>query len=1317
VLKQVFSLFVLVSLLTSTLTLAHSIKPVGTEVVTELSKKGVSEESPIVQPAVAASQEVPPADWNQTYGGYGNDFAFSVDEADDGGYVVAGSTDSMGVGIDAWLFKTFPNGTLQWMKNYGGLGYDYATCVEQTNDHGYILTGATKSYSLDGCFDMWLVKTDSNGNMLWTKARTTNGTEVANSVEQTSDGGYIMAGSYDGDPAPIPWSSVLLVKTNGTGYEEWSLSWGGNATDVAYSAVETKDGGFIAAGSTIDYYNIDKDGNLTFASTDALLIKTDWGGNIEWNKTYGGPDSVEQFYSIQKTYDGHYIAAGYTNSSGTGSFDFWLVKIGTDGSVMWERAFGGLDDEYAYSVQQTSDDGYIVAGPTYSSSYTSPDFLIVKTDSNGNEEWRQIYDTGDTDEAQSIHETNDGGYIVAGYTYYSSGISTDAWLVKITGDTDGDGLHDSWERKGIDYNMDGAIDFLLPGADWRHKDLFVEVDYMTGHEFDPMAKEMVVNAFKNAPVKNPDGKEGINLHVDIDEQIPHQTPFKIWDDYDTIKASHFGSSDQRSSLYSQEILGAKKLVYRYCLFIHDQAKFDNASHTWETKTYSGMSEFPGNDFVVSLGTFTDGKGSVDEQAGTFMHELGHTLGLDHGGADDVNYKPNYLSIMNYAFQFPDLNPLRPLDYSRTALPDLDEAHLNEPAGIGAEVTGQMLFTVYSNATNQTVLGAGFLPIDWNGNGNATDPNVVANINNFPQWDSESPVNETLHGYDDWKNLDYNFRDVDTFPDFAHGEQPKSLLTWETVQSMREAVKSMHDVAVLKVEVAQPFIVSGSTLPMNVTLMNQGGNNETFLVTVYANATSIASQELSLERGNITTIALTGDTTGLSTGDYTLSAYATPVAGETDLADNTYDYDIITITSTSGGWVEWSQSYPKTKRAQAYSVYETTDGGFAIAGGTGTPGYNTFLLIKTYPNGTEQWSRTYSCGQYCDQYAYSVEQTTDGGYMLAGYLHQPVGPSWLWLVKTDSEGNALWNKTYASDFGNSEHQWVAQQTSDGGYIAAGTHLWNENGTERHEMWLIKTDSEGNEMWNITFNRIRDWALVYSVWQTTDGGYIIGGYESSPESSYGAALLVKTDSVGNEQWNKTYTAARIFSLQQTADDGYILGGAMYYGGNDFSDFWMLKTDQSGKTLWNRTYDCARWTQSEFEEAYSVQQTSDGGYILAGHSDRVVGQLLIRYVWIVKSDVDGNMQTDLVYGGENTRESVAYSVRQIGNDSYIIAGYITQPRDDDPYATDFLLMKFRILLVIPEFTPNFILPILAVITLIAILVSRRRRIIMREPTTSIN
>ncbi len=1282
---RVFSGFMFVLLLASMLTLPLSVQSVKTELS---PAENVTQDMVAVQKATAlVSQEAPPAEWTNHYGGYADEYAFSVDEASDGGYVMAGGTHSYGIGVDAWLVKTYSNGTRQWEQYYGGTGYDYASFVQQTNDSGYILAGATDSFSSDGSRDGWLIKTDAAGNMVWTKTLGLSGSE-AHSIQQTSDGGYIIAGVY-----PVSGNTFWLVKTDAAGNMEWNRPWGGNGSDIAYSAQQTRDGGYIAVGST-----------TSFGSIDGVIIKTYSDGTIEWNQTYGQTNSLEMIYSIQQTYDGGYVALGISNSS-TLDDDFWLIKISPGGSLMWSRFFGGLDDDWGSSVQQTSDGGYVLAGSTYSSGDSSPDYLVVKTDSNGNEEWRQIYGTDDTDQAQAIHETKDGGFVVAGYTYYyGGGISTDGWLVKITGDTDGDGLHDSWERNGIDYNKDGVIDLILPDADWKHKDVFVEVDYMGVLKPDLDAIDDVKYAFRNAPVKNPDNKDGINLHVDIDDVIEFNETTALAEFYN-IKGDHFGNDAERGDPNSVNILAAKKLVYRYALFLNKLAG---------AETRTGLAEIQGNDFLISLGSLVEaGEGTRGGQAGTFMHELGHTFGLRDGGGDDINFKPNYLSVMNYAFQTPEVYEERPLDYSRARLPRagaLDEGNLSEPDGIGG---GPYDFTIYSSPNGYPILSSAGLPIDWNGNGSIdTDENVEANINNFSRANImyNSPRFEVLHGYDDWQNLKYDFRNSTNFASGVDvGDWTTNELTRETIETIREIVKSMHDVAVLNVDPSQPVIVRGFDLPLNVTLMNQGGNNETFHVNVYANATAIASQELTLERGNITTIALMGETASLSDGDYTLSAYATPVASETDLADNTYGYGVIKITSTSAGWVEWSRSYPKTRRAQAYSVCHAKDGGFAIAGGTGTPGSNAFLLVKTYPDGTEQWSRTYSCGQYCDQYAYSVVQTSDGGYMLAGYLHAGYAPYWLWLVKTDSEGNTLWNKTYASDIGNSELRWVARQTSDGGYIAAGTQWWNENATERHEMWLTKTDSEGNELWNKTYGGIDqsiDWAEAYSVWQTTDGGYALGGYTYSSESVYGAAYLVKTDSLGNEQWNKTYPAARIFSLQQTRDEGYILGGAMYYSGqNDYSDFWLLKTDSGGNTQWNKTYDRTRWTEGS-EEAYSVQQTSDGGYILAGYTDRVVDQLLIRYVWVVKADADGNMQADLAYGSENTRESVAYSVQQIADSSYIAAGYITQPRDDDPYATDFLLLKFNLLMIIPEFTPNLVLPILLVSTLAIAVFSRKRR-----------
>lgn len=1195
---------------------------------------------------------------------------------------MAGATHSYGIGVDAWLVKTYSNGTRQWEQYYGGTGYDYASYVQQTNDSGYILAGATDSFSSDGSREVWLIKTDVAGSVQWTKTLgVVFNSADAHSVQQTSDGGYIIAGTYT-----VSGNTFWLIKTNAAGNMEWNTQWGGNGSDIAYFAQETKDGGYIAAGST-----------TSWGLMDGVLVKTYSDGTIEWNKTYGASNSIEQFYSVQQTYDGGYVAVGYSNSSLLDD-DFWLIKVSPDGSLLWSQTFGGLDDDWGYSVQQTSDGGYVIAGSTYSSGDSSPDYLVVKTDNNGNEEWRQTYGTDDTDQAQAIHETKDGGFVVAGYTYYyGGGISTDGWLVKITGDTDGDGLHDSWERKGIDYNKDGVIDFLLSEADWKHKDVFVEVDYMGVFKPDPDAIDDVKCAFSNAPVKNPDNKEGINLHVDVDDVVEFNETTALAEFYN-IKGGHFGNATQRSDSNSANVLAAKKLVYRYALFLNKLAGAENRT---------GLAEIHGNDFLIPLGTLTEaGEGTRAGQAGTFMHELGHTLGLRDGGGDDINFKPNYLSVMNYAFQLPEVYSERRLDYSRSLLPYLDEGNLSEPDGVGG---GPYDFTIYSSPNGMPILASAGLPIDWNLNGQATETRVEANINNFSRANIiyDSPRFEILHGYDDWKNLKYDFRNSTNFASGIDiGDWTANEMTSETLEAVREIVKSMHDVAVLNVDPFQPVIVQGSTLPLNVMLMNQGGSNETFCVAIYANSIPIASQDLTLEIGNMTTTALTGETATLPEGEYILSAYATPVAGETDLADNTYDYGEITVTTTSAGWVEWSQSYSRTWTSQAHSICQTTDGGFAMAGKTGYSSGNTFLLIKTYPNGTEQWSRTYDYGYLSDQIAYSVKQTTDGGYILAGYMQQSQNPIYyLWLVKTDPEGYVMWNKTYAADTGRSGLQWVAQQTTDGGYIAAGTRWWKpDNTSERQEMWLIKTDSEGNELWNKTYDSIRDWAEAYSVWQTTDGGYVLGGYASSPESVYGAALLIKTDPLGNEQWNRTYPAKRIFSLQQTTDEGYILGGTMYYyNQNDYCDFWMLKTDSDGNTEWDRTYDCTRLNDTtliSLEEGQSVRQTADGGYILAGRTSPY-GERNAA-IWMIKTDTEGIIQTDLAYAGKNSREDVAYAVLETTEGAYVAAGYAIS--NEDPYPTDSLLVKFSITIIIPEYAPQ-LLPLILLVTALAVIVISRK------------
>jgi hypothetical protein len=323
-------------------------------------------------------------------------------------------------------------------------------------------------------------------------------------------------------------------------------------------------------------------------------------------------------------------------------------------------------------------------------------------------------------------------------------------------DNDGDGLLDCWETNGIDFNRDGTTDLVLEGANTNRKDIYLELDWMAQHQPHGRAVEMVINSFADAAVNNPDGRGGINLHVETDEQAlahnnslafrgstnpaPAATP-----DFDEVKTASFGSAGQRAGNNYLQVLNAKHTVFHYGLFTHNLLGSNS----------SGSGEIGGDDFIVSHGGWAvvDGHdvGNTDQQAGSLMHELGHNLGLLHGGNDrDINCKPNYTSVMSYSYQNNGNfgNNFRPLDFSRLALRTLDENNLDERVGLGG--IGDPIFygpPVFRSSYDN-------VPVDWNQDGDTDDFGVFADINNLGgnNCDGQGTL---LVGFDDWENLRYN----------------------------------------------------------------------------------------------------------------------------------------------------------------------------------------------------------------------------------------------------------------------------------------------------------------------------------------------------------------------------------------------------------------------------------------------------------------------------------------------------------------------------------------------------------------------------------
>ncbi len=331
-----------------------------------------------------------------------NDYGSSAQQTADGGYIITGTTNSFGAGGgDAYLIKTDSNGNSVWTKTFGGISGDNGYSVQQTSDGGYIVVGNSGSFS-SGSPDVYLIKTDTNGNALWSKAYGGIDYDQGNSVQQTTDGGYIIAGytrsfGVDGD--------VYLIKTDANGDSLWTKTFGGANDDEGYSIQQTTDGGYIITG----HFSSFGAGYLNL-----YLIKTDANGDMVWSKIYGGPNG-NVGYSVHQTLDGGYIIAGWTNSFGAGADDVYLIKTDTNGNSLWTKTFGRTNNDWGYSVQQTSDGGYIVAG--YSSFIAGhTNVYLIKTDTNGDTLWTKTFGGTNNDKARSVQQTTDGGYIITGST-------------------------------------------------------------------------------------------------------------------------------------------------------------------------------------------------------------------------------------------------------------------------------------------------------------------------------------------------------------------------------------------------------------------------------------------------------------------------------------------------------------------------------------------------------------------------------------------------------------------------------------------------------------------------------------------------------------------------------------------------------------------------------------------------------------------------------------------------------------------------------------------------------------------------------------
>lgn len=352
--------------------------------------------------------------WQNTIGGSGGDALYYIHQTTDAGYILGGLSASNISGdksennwdtlcnpncsFDYWIVNTDTLGNIQWQNTIGGSNYDYLYYIQQTVDGGYILGGASwsnvsgdKTENSNGDSDYWIVKTDSLGNLQWQNTIGGNGVDMLSSIQQTADGGYILGGyslsNISGDKTEnnIGGYDYWIVKTDSAGNIQWQNTIGGINYDYLHSVQQTSDGGYALGGYSQSNISGDKTENSigAFGSPDYWIVKTDSLGNIQWQNTVGGSD-WDELHSIQQTADGGYILGGYSNSNisgdktenNIGNADFWIIKTDSVGNIQWQNTIGGSNADRLYSIQQTTNGGYIVGG--WSNSNISGD----KTENN-----------------------------------------------------------------------------------------------------------------------------------------------------------------------------------------------------------------------------------------------------------------------------------------------------------------------------------------------------------------------------------------------------------------------------------------------------------------------------------------------------------------------------------------------------------------------------------------------------------------------------------------------------------------------------------------------------------------------------------------------------------------------------------------------------------------------------------------------------------------------------------------------------------------------------------------------------------------------
>ncbi|PSR55167.1 hypothetical protein AHMF7605_17460 [Adhaeribacter arboris] len=1082
--------------------------------------------------------------WDKTFGGDMEEQLSTVQQTGDGGYILGGSSYSGKSGDktqsnkgynDYWIVKLKANGTKEWDKTFGGEYDDFLSSIQQTRDGGYILAGFSNTPIIgsktEAKLGYWIVKLKEDGSKEWDKALGGEGYDNLASLQQTKDGGYILGGSSYSEPSGQTLQTkgdfdYWLIKLKADGSKTWDKTIGGSGADIFSSLQQTSDGGYILGGSSSSPKSGDKSENGrgepynggTLYGSDYWVVKVNAAGNKEWDKTIGS-DGEDYLAALQQTNDGGYILGGTGQGSSSdkseyrGYEDYWIVKLKANGTKAWEKTLGGDFVDNLSSVQLTSDGGYILGG--YSSSGVSgdksqasrgeSDYWIVKLKADGSKEWDKTFGGSDRDMLTSLQVTSDNGYILGGSS--QSGISDEK----------------SQASKG-------GYDYWIVKLDNRgSKNQVINFPPIANKSLSQSPFTLVATASSGLPVSfkvvsGPATIKGNKITLTALGSV-------------TVKASVVGNDTYRpaeaiNSFFVESPVAVRKEWDKTI----GGNKDDNLSFVQPTKDGgyilggSSVSNKGGDKSEVNKGE-KDGFGRFFSDYWIVKLNADRTKAWDKTiGGDGQDYLSSVQQTKDGGYILGGYSSSgKSGDKSQASKGDEDYwvVKLNADGSKVWDKTiggsgGEQLAKVQQTRDGGYIVGGS----SWSGiSGDKTEANkggedgfdyadfwiIKLKPNGSKEWDktlggnnwdwlaSLQPTSDGGYILGGSSNSDSS---GDKSEDYKGGSWDGALyVDYWVIKLKADGTKEWDKTiggngwdrltSLLQTNDGD-FILGGwseTGIDGDRTKGSKGGGDY-WIVKLDTNGKKTWDSAIGGDYQDVLTSLQLTDDGGYILGGFSQSNMngdkSEANKGESDQYGSlTSDYWIVKLQEKQPVTAQWNMRYGGSGKDNFTTAIETKDGGylsggFATSGVSGdksqiSQGKNDYWVVKSDKNGKKLWEKSY--GGSSDDYLNSMVQTSDGGYLLAGSSLSGIGGDKTqagqgerdyWILKIDKQGTKLWDKTYGGS-GTEELKKVILLPS-GSFILAGTSNSPVSGAMSQESkggqdyWFVKVNATGKKMWN-------------------------------------------------------------------------------------------------------------------------------------------------------------------------------------------------------------------------------------------------------------